>query len=212
MPWLSDQQEPDGSWFGRWGVNYVYGTGAAVPALVAAGVAPRRPADPPGRAPGWRTTRTPTADGARTCAPTSTRPGGAGGPRRRRRRPGRCWPCWPPAKRDQPRHPAGRRLPGRTPRPPEAPGTSRGSPAPGSPGTSRINYHLYRLVWPVMALGRYRRAADEGSAMSRAPRRAGSEPSRQRGRACWFAGPDCGVEARAPSRTRRPAGRCWWSA
>ena len=40
VEWLSGQQEPDGSWFGRWGVNYVYGTGAAVPALVAAGVHP----------------------------------------------------------------------------------------------------------------------------------------------------------------------------
>jgi squalene-hopene/tetraprenyl-beta-curcumene cyclase len=38
--WLLDRQEPGGSWFGRWGVNHVYGTGAAVPALVAAGVEP----------------------------------------------------------------------------------------------------------------------------------------------------------------------------
>jgi squalene-hopene/tetraprenyl-beta-curcumene cyclase len=38
--WLIDTQEPDGSWFGRWGVNHVYGTGAAVPALIAAGAAP----------------------------------------------------------------------------------------------------------------------------------------------------------------------------
>jgi squalene-hopene/tetraprenyl-beta-curcumene cyclase len=38
VEWLWASQEPDGSWFGRWGVNYVYGTGAAVPALVAAGV------------------------------------------------------------------------------------------------------------------------------------------------------------------------------
>jgi len=38
--WLIDRQEPGGSWFGRWGVNHVYGTGAAVPALIAAGVAP----------------------------------------------------------------------------------------------------------------------------------------------------------------------------
>jgi squalene-hopene/tetraprenyl-beta-curcumene cyclase len=35
--WLWEQQEADGSWFGRWGVNYVYGIGAAVPALVDAG-------------------------------------------------------------------------------------------------------------------------------------------------------------------------------
>jgi squalene-hopene/tetraprenyl-beta-curcumene cyclase len=38
VQWLIDQQENDGSWFGRWGVNHVYGTGAAVPALVAAGI------------------------------------------------------------------------------------------------------------------------------------------------------------------------------
>ncbi len=38
--WLLENQEADGSWFGRWGVNHVYGTGAAVPGLVAAGVDP----------------------------------------------------------------------------------------------------------------------------------------------------------------------------
>jgi squalene-hopene/tetraprenyl-beta-curcumene cyclase len=36
--WLLDNQERDGSWFGRWGVNHIYGTGAVLPALVAAGV------------------------------------------------------------------------------------------------------------------------------------------------------------------------------
>jgi squalene-hopene/tetraprenyl-beta-curcumene cyclase len=36
--WLIERQDPDGSWFGRWGVNHVYGTGAALPALIAAGV------------------------------------------------------------------------------------------------------------------------------------------------------------------------------
>jgi squalene-hopene/tetraprenyl-beta-curcumene cyclase len=42
--WLLKHQEADGSWFGRWGANYVYGTGAAVPALIAAGVLPSKPA------------------------------------------------------------------------------------------------------------------------------------------------------------------------
>jgi squalene-hopene/tetraprenyl-beta-curcumene cyclase len=40
VAWLLAAQEPDGSWFGRWGANHVYGTGAVVPALVAAGVRP----------------------------------------------------------------------------------------------------------------------------------------------------------------------------
>ncbi|HST33020.1 MAG TPA: squalene--hopene cyclase [Solirubrobacteraceae bacterium] len=43
IAWLIGQQEPGGSWFGRWGVNHVYGTGAAVPALVAAGIEPTAP-------------------------------------------------------------------------------------------------------------------------------------------------------------------------
>ena len=38
--WLLHNQEAEGSWFGRWGSNYLYGTGAAVPALIAAGINP----------------------------------------------------------------------------------------------------------------------------------------------------------------------------
>jgi len=43
VAWLLDRQERDGSWYGRWGINHIYGTGAVVPALVAAGVDPARP-------------------------------------------------------------------------------------------------------------------------------------------------------------------------
>jgi squalene-hopene/tetraprenyl-beta-curcumene cyclase len=39
--WLIAHQEPEGSWFGRWGVNHIYGTGAVLPGLIAAGVDPR---------------------------------------------------------------------------------------------------------------------------------------------------------------------------
>ncbi|MBB4211855.1 squalene-hopene/tetraprenyl-beta-curcumene cyclase [Rhodothalassium salexigens DSM 2132] len=38
LKFLWDQQESDGSWWGRWGVNYVYGTGAVLPALARIGV------------------------------------------------------------------------------------------------------------------------------------------------------------------------------
>jgi squalene-hopene/tetraprenyl-beta-curcumene cyclase len=43
VTWLLKNQEPDGSWFGRWGTNYIYGTGAVVPALIDAGVKPGKP-------------------------------------------------------------------------------------------------------------------------------------------------------------------------
>jgi squalene-hopene/tetraprenyl-beta-curcumene cyclase len=41
LDWLLREQEEDGSWFGRWGVNHLYGTGAALPALEACGLEPR---------------------------------------------------------------------------------------------------------------------------------------------------------------------------
>ena len=44
LAWLLDEQEEDGSWFGRWGVNHLYGTGAALPALEACGLPPEHPA------------------------------------------------------------------------------------------------------------------------------------------------------------------------
>jgi len=37
-------QEDDGSWYGRWGINYIYGTWSVLCALVAAGASPRLPA------------------------------------------------------------------------------------------------------------------------------------------------------------------------
>lgn len=41
--YLESEQLADGSWFGRWGVNYVYGTWSALCALNAAGVDPQAP-------------------------------------------------------------------------------------------------------------------------------------------------------------------------
>ncbi len=37
LDYLRREQEPSGAWFGRWGVNYVYGTAAVLPALAAIG-------------------------------------------------------------------------------------------------------------------------------------------------------------------------------
>lgn len=37
VKYIWEEQEPDGAWFGRWGVNYLYGTGAVLPGLEAIG-------------------------------------------------------------------------------------------------------------------------------------------------------------------------------
>ena len=43
VEYLVREQQWDGSWWGRWGVNHVYGTGAALPALEACGFESNHP-------------------------------------------------------------------------------------------------------------------------------------------------------------------------
>ncbi|MEV5297829.1 squalene--hopene cyclase [Amycolatopsis methanolica] len=153
VKWLLDHQEPDGSWFGRWGANYVYGTGAVVPALVEAGVpasatAIRRAVrwlaehqNPDG---GWgedlRSYRDPSWAGRGESTASQT-----------------AWALLAmlaAGERDSGVTVRGVRWLAETQRPdgtwdePQFTGT-------GFPGDFYINYHLYRLVFPVTALGRY---------------------------------------------------------
>jgi squalene-hopene/tetraprenyl-beta-curcumene cyclase len=51
LDYLRAEQETDGSWFGRWGTNYIYGTWSVLTAFAQAGVAPLDPAVR--RAVGW---------------------------------------------------------------------------------------------------------------------------------------------------------------
>lgn len=44
ITWLMDVQENNGSWYGKWGVSYIYGTWAALTGLRAVGVANTHPA------------------------------------------------------------------------------------------------------------------------------------------------------------------------
>jgi len=44
IAYLKREQETDGSWFGRWGTNYIYGTWSVLNALNAAGIPPDDPA------------------------------------------------------------------------------------------------------------------------------------------------------------------------
>src|SRR5439155_20633971 len=43
LDFLRRDQEDDGSWYGRWGMNYIYGTWSVLCALNAAGVSPQAP-------------------------------------------------------------------------------------------------------------------------------------------------------------------------
>jgi squalene-hopene/tetraprenyl-beta-curcumene cyclase len=161
VQWLVEHQEPDGSWFGRWGVNHIYGTGAVIPALIAAGVDPSQ--DCVRRAVAWLE-RIQNEDGGWGEDPRSYDD-----------------PTWigrGPSTASQTGwsllalHAAGERsaavergvawLLG-TQRPdggwdePEYTGT-------GFPSDYYINYHLYRLTFPIMALGRCLAASGDDGA------------------------------------------------
>jgi squalene-hopene/tetraprenyl-beta-curcumene cyclase len=154
LAWLERSQEPDGSWFGRWGANHVYGTGAVVPDVVAADVPP---SDPRIRqAVGWLE-RVQNADGGwgedmRSYADPSGWAGrgestasqtawallallAAGERSSRSVARGVTWL-------------ADTQTPAGTWDEPWYTGT-------GFPGDFYINYHLYRLVFPLQALGRF---------------------------------------------------------
>ncbi len=162
VAWLLAAQEADGSWFGRWGANHVYGTGAAVPALVAAGLDPGHRAVL--SATGWLrahqnedggwgedlrsyTDRGLVGRGTSTASQTAwallallaagaeTGPGSA-------------------IDRGVTFLLQTQRADGNWDEP-FFTGT-------GFPGDFYINYHLYRLVFPLMALGRYLRASGRG--------------------------------------------------
>jgi squalene-hopene/tetraprenyl-beta-curcumene cyclase len=149
--WLLAAQEDDGSWYGRWGINYIYGTAAAVPALVAAGVAPSAACIR--RAVRWLEAHQNADGGWGEDARSYDDPAYAGrgpstasqtawalialhaaGERSEAMRRGVDWLI------------ATQTAEG-TWEEPQYTGT-------GFPSDYYINYHLYRLIFPVMALGR----------------------------------------------------------
>jgi len=157
VAWLLAAQEADGSWFGRWGANHLYGTGAAIVALVAAGVA----ADDPviGRAVDWLAEHQNTDGGWGEDLRSYDDPSWRG-----RGQSTASQTAWvlqgliAANERDAAARGVGflvdtQRVDG-TWDEPWFTGT-------GFPGAFYINYHLYRMVFPVSALGRYL-AREEG--------------------------------------------------
>ena len=153
LEWLLRDQERDGSWFGRWGANYVYGTGAVLPALAACGLGEHPEASEPVST-GSKACRIPAVGSVRIFGRIATSRGvGAECPRRRRRRglSSACTPAgWPTGRPRKTTPCAGwSRRNAWT-----AAGTSPLYTGTGFPGDFYLNYHLYRDVFPVMALGR----------------------------------------------------------
>ncbi|MEU8345666.1 squalene--hopene cyclase [Spirillospora sp. NPDC048832] len=150
--WLLKAQEEDGSWFGRWGANHVYGTGGVVPALVAAGVRPDKPAIR--RAVAWLE-RHQNEDGGwgedlRSYDDPSWIGRGASTPSQT------AWALLAllAAGERSPAVDAGVRWLVDNQRP-DGNWDEDNFTGTGFPGDFYINYHLYRLVFPISALGRY---------------------------------------------------------
>jgi squalene-hopene/tetraprenyl-beta-curcumene cyclase len=150
IDWLLREQERDGSWFGRWGANHVYGTGAVLPALAECGLA-----DHPGvrAAVDW-------------LERVQNEDGGFGEDLRSYR--DSAWRGRGESTASQTAwallgfHAAGERGPATERAIRWLVETQRGDggwdepyyTGTGFPGDFYINYHLYRQVFPVMALGR----------------------------------------------------------
>ena len=159
VAWLLAAQEDDGSWFGRWGVNHLYGTGAVVPALIAAGISPRHPAVR--RAVAWVESHQ-NDDGGWGEDLRSYRDVGYRG-RGTSNASQTAWALLALLA-------AGESSPAVEEGVDFLVGTQRADgtwdetwfTGTGFPGDFSINYHLYHLVFPVMALGRYVRGWDRG--------------------------------------------------
>ena len=154
VAWLLAAQEPDGSWFGRWGANYLYGTGAVVPALAAAGIPGTHPAIR--RAVGWLESHQNADGGWGEDLRSYDDPSWAG--RGASTASQSAWalmallaagegPASSEAVRRGVQYLSDTQRPDGTWDEPWFTGT-------GFPGAFYINYHLYRLVFPVTALGR----------------------------------------------------------
>jgi len=131
LKFIRSEQEPDGSWFGRWGVNYVYGTMQVLRGLQAMDIDDHEPYVQQARN-GFAWCRTQTADGAKPAAPTMIRTQKASARVRRRKPPGRSWACSLPTTLAA--TPSRAALPIFSKRRKKtAPGTNPGTPAPVSP-------------------------------------------------------------------------------
>jgi squalene-hopene/tetraprenyl-beta-curcumene cyclase len=161
VEYILREQEPDGCWYGRWGVNYVYGIGAALPALEAAGVPPEHPAV---RAAVHWLERCQNPDGGfgedcRSYDPVQEPRAGWRG--RGDSTPSQtAWALLALVAAGEAASSCAARAIGYLVRTQREDGDwdEEAFTGTGFPRDFMIRYHLYRLVWPLLALGRARGA------------------------------------------------------
>ncbi len=154
LDYLRREQEADGSWFGRWGTNYIYGTWSALCALNALGLPHDDPAIRRGAA--WLLARQRTDGGWGEDEESY-----AGAPRGQYRQstPSQtAWALLGLMAAGEVAHPAVaqgvehlRRTQG-----PDGEWDEEPYTAVGFPRVFYLRYHGYRLFFPLMALARYR--------------------------------------------------------
>jgi squalene-hopene/tetraprenyl-beta-curcumene cyclase len=159
---LEREQEPDGSWFGRWGTNYIYGTWSALAAFNAASIAPgssevRRAVD-------WLLARQ-HPDGGWGESGDSYFPGGPHGEAPYSTASQTAWALLGLMAAGQIENPAVARGIAYLIRTQDPDGNwdEPSFTAVGFPRVFYLRYHGYRAFFPLWALARYRRLASENS-------------------------------------------------
>ena len=95
---MKNDQEQDGSWYGRWGVNYIYGTWSVLSACAPSANLSRRLFG--GRSTGSSRSRTLTVDGGESCLSYADVEESGRGEVLHHKPPGRCWLSWQVASTD----------------------------------------------------------------------------------------------------------------
>ncbi|HKP18340.1 MAG TPA: squalene--hopene cyclase, partial [Gaiellaceae bacterium] len=154
LEYLIREQQWDGSWWGRWGVNHIYGTGAALPALEACGFEPQHPVIR--KAVHWLDSVQHASGGfgedIRSYHETAMR--GRGVPTASQT----AWALLGYAAAGDAQRESARRAADYLCAEQEANGdwSEEHYTGTGFPTDFMIRYHLYRLYFPLMALGRLR--------------------------------------------------------
>ena len=160
LEFIREHQEEDGSWYGRWGVNYIYGTWQVLRGLRALNIEHARALAAQGRATGSKACSTRTAAGANVATPT-TIPSSKGRARAPPRKPpGPSWACCAFGDPHRPSISRGIEYLTRTQNP-DGSWTEHETTGTGFPRVFYLKYDMYRNSWPLLALATYKQLLEQ---------------------------------------------------